>query len=827
LPAVTDRVLTITIKATTEGNEDDNPITKIASVDIALRPGQINPIDFQYYFLHNNPSPPSAGTTSQTDLSLDLTQPTATTLYNYDTNRDLVDGLRLVRSSETEETDNTKHQDWVSPVQAERAIGIVHRRGTSRSQRALPAAAPGPLPFDREGMQGIILRSLRTVPGRAQSLNRSLVVVVAALSVLTVACASGSSPTAVEPTQSPTPPPTSTVAPAPTYTPPLGQTPRPSPTPAAAPTPILAPTPTPLPPDVTNPETVPPRAAPLEIVARLNSKRDTPFEPLGPREATIAVGHEETFHVLDLDDLEPLRVSATLDFVSANAYYFIEEGHSVRQDEWGRVAQEVEERIIPAIWRLINPAWEPGGGIDSRITVLNTRTPGVAGYYNSTDSFPVEVARLSNERPVVYINIDAVWPGTNDYYAVLAHELQHAAQHQADAFEEVWMQEGAAEYLAQSVGYETGLRPFFLRRPDTQLTAWSNVPGDTARHYGAAHSFVDYLGGRFGSEELALLIASPLSGTEAVDSWLAGQGSGGGFDELFTDWTADTYLRGHTTDRDSAEVRLAARIDGPVERVGVVSQYGTDYVEISPDGERLRLSFEGSMATTLLPSGPFSGRYVWWGNRGDNVDSMLTRGFDLSSVAAATLRFRLWHEIEELFDFAYVEASRDGGVTWDVLEGLHTTDEDPLGQSYGPGYTGTSGDRREATWVEEEIDLSEYAGGPVLVRFEYVTDSGVNTHGLVIDDIAIPEIGFFDDAEASTGWKASGFVRTDGIVDQRFAVQVIALHEEPTVVTIKLDDANSGMLDLDPDVVSVLVVSGMAPVTTIPADYTYSLELVG
>ena len=333
-----------------------------------------------------------------------------------------------------------------------------------------------------------------------------LVVVAAALSTLAVACASGSTPTAVEPTQAPpataTVAPTSTVAPLPTPTPAPGQAPRPSPPPTAAPprtpSPAPAPTPTPLPPDATDFETSPPRADPLELAARLLFKRDTPFEPLGPRETTLAVGHEETFSVLDLDDRDPFTVQAVLDFVSANAYYFIEEGQAVRQDEWGRVAGEVEERIIPAIRRLINPAWEPGGGIDSRITVLNARIPGVAGYYNSTDSLPVEVARLSNERPLVYINIDAVWPGTNEYYAVLAHELQHAAQHQADAFEEVWMQEGASEYLAQSVGYETNLRPFFLRRPDTQLTAWSDVPGQTARHYGAAHSFVDYLGGRFG-----------------------------------------------------------------------------------------------------------------------------------------------------------------------------------------------------------------------------------------------------------------------------------------------------------------------------------------
>jgi hypothetical protein len=38
------------------------------------------------WYLHNNPTPPAGNTASQFDLPLDVTAPTATTLYNYDTN---------------------------------------------------------------------------------------------------------------------------------------------------------------------------------------------------------------------------------------------------------------------------------------------------------------------------------------------------------------------------------------------------------------------------------------------------------------------------------------------------------------------------------------------------------------------------------------------------------------------------------------------------------------------------------------------------------------------------------------------------------------------
>ena len=82
--------------------------------------------------------------------------------------------------------------------------------------------------------------------------------------------------------------------------------------------------------------------------------------------------------------------------------------------------------------------------------------------------------------------------------------------------------------------------------------------------------------------------------------------------------------------------------------------------------------------------------------------------------------------------------------------------ENPVGNNFGHGYTGKSDD-----WVEESIDLTAYAGRKVLVRFEYVTDDAVYVDGILIDDLAIRELGFADDVEQEQGWRAEGFVRTD------------------------------------------------------------------
>ena len=69
--------------------------------------------------------------------------------------------------------------------------------------------------------------------------------------------------------------------------------------------------------------------------------------------------------------------------------------------------------------------------------------------------------------------------------------------------------------------------------------------------------------------------------------------------------------------------------------------------------------------------------------------------------------------------------------------------------------------------------MTPYAGNEVLVRFEYVTDDAVNGRGLCLDDFAIDEIGWSDDAESDGGWEANGFARVNNLVPEEFLVQIV------------------------------------------------------
>ncbi|MBC7339132.1 MAG: immune inhibitor A [Firmicutes bacterium] len=162
---------------------------------------------------------------------------------------------------------------------------------------------------------------------------------------------------------------------------------------------------------------------------------------------------------------------------------------------------------------------------------------------------------------------------------------------------------------------------------------------------------------------------------------------------------------------------------------------------------------------------PHSGSYEFWGGQGDEIDHHITTVIDLTGKSSAILDFWTWYEIEENWDFGFVQVSTDGEY-WTSLATSHTTyDIDPDGypaiRANLPGYTGSSGG-----WLHETIDLSAYCGTPLYLRFRYMTDWAFNETGFFVDDITVTadgEVVFSDDAESGLGqWENAGWVWSPG-----------------------------------------------------------------
>ena len=132
--------------------------------------------------------------------------------------------------------------------------------------------------------------------------------------------------------------------------------------------------------------------------------------------------------------------------------------------------------------------------------------------------------------------------------------------------------------------------------------------------------------------------------------------------------------------------------------------------------------------------------------------------------------------------------SADQGQTWNLLPLQHSQTG-----NYGPALSGKSVEAQDAAdgWIRETISLNQFAGQEILIRFHVLTDFETVGRGFAIDDIAITELGYFDNVESGTrNWDAKGFVRTGWLLPQQWAVRLIEHGPSPQVIPLELNPLN-------------------------------------
>jgi immune inhibitor A len=586
-----------------------------------------------------------------------------------------------------------------------------------------------------------------------------------------------------------------------------------------------------------------PARDPVALASRI-AGAPVPWTATEPFVGPLTVGRQDTFYVLDQTDNTYKQRTARLRLVSEQAYWYIQEGENVRDDELATAARQFDQQTVPTVRRVFGSEWSPGIDGDPRITIFLGTAPGVSAYFSSWDEYPRSVYRYSNEREMIHVNLSSTRPGSSSFDGTIAHELQHMVHWYQNPTDDTWLDEGFAE-LASSLAFPA-LMPntgSFQRQPDVQLTTWSQG-SQTGVHYQESYLFSRYFAQRFGQAALGQLLSERSRPPESITTYLDRSGHGVTFDQLFTDWIVANLLDdpavgdgrySHDGLEHRATIGMALSPDGrPAEQT--VQQYGAKYIELRGDGSDAELTFAGATSVRLVGADPTSGQALWWSNRADGLDSSLTRQIDLSGVTSATLRFNLWYETEREFDFFYVLVSPDGGARWQILHGANADDANPTGNAIGPGYSGKSGvsngQRSDPGWIAETVDLTPFVGGEVLVRFEYVTDQGYNARGVLLDDIEVPEIGLRDDAESDGEWTASGFLRSANVIPQTWTVQLVEYPRGGQARVRALQASASGRVVERLPVLggqlerAVLVVSGLAPRTLEAAPFQVTLRPV-
>lgn len=586
---------------------------------------------------------------------------------------------------------------------------------------------------------------------------------------------------------------------------------------------------------------------PIDIAQRLEGKENIPLT-LPVEDLNRQVGEVETFWVTNTDTAENFQITTTLAAVTDHLYFWVENGVDYSQKALDRLAADFEENIYPTNQEFFGTEWFPGVDNDPHIYVIYAGGLGnnVAGYYSSVDEYHPDVHEFSNAHETFMLNSDNADLSDRYTYGVLAHEFQHMIHWYRDKNETSWLNEGFSELATLLTGHRQGPTHdyYFADNPDTQLNDWPNDPSMTVPHYGNAFLFVTYFMDRFGSEATKALVADDLNGLLSVDRVLAdlsvldaATGNRITADDVFLDWVVTNYL---TDEYNIAErFKYISYPQSPyfdateiihdcsaVELARDVHQYAADYIKLDCDGNTT-LRFTGQESVNLLPESPIEGNYAFWSNKGDHSNMRLTREFDFRDVSGPiTLSYKTWYDLEEDYDYLFLEISTDG-KNWRIIRTPSSTSDNPSGNSYGWGYNGLSGGNK--TWIEETVDLTRYAGQQILIRFEYITDAAVHGEGFLLDEMRIPEIGYSTGFEEDDGgWIAEGFVRVENSLPQSYRLALIHLGPEPQVEYLGFTAGNDLVVNLDFEEDGnhpiVLVVTGTTRFTRQKANYWIELS---
>lgn len=414
------------------------------------------------------------------------------------------------------------------------------------------------------------------------------------------------------------------------------------------------------------------------------------------------------------------------------------------------------------------------------------------------------------DRNIIHIDshdwANRVGPGVThpyDYEGTTTHEYEHAIHYDHDGNEASWVDEGMADLSGFFAGYghAAGHLAYYMVYHRTSLTNFAGGLED----YGKSYLFQLYLNENFGGPDfIKALVDEQANGIEGIENQLAAFGYTASFDEIYRDWTLanyldDTSLQGvsgaklgydtldiPSTDTWGYSIQWSIKNyygsdnqgNLPIPRywggyksgtvqypIGTIGPYAPMYLTYKGVQPELLSYFRGDDSSGIAP---YDGDYELYGGRAGLLFNECTLASPITLGADAQLSFWTWYEIEDLWDFGFVQISTDGGSTWISLANDDTTsDHDPSAHpdviANLPGFTGSSGG-----WVQETFDLSAYEGESVLVRFLYVTDWATELTGFFVDEIAVTDTSgtlFTDGLESGSGyWVLEGWQRTTGLV---------------------------------------------------------------
>ncbi len=516
--------------------------------------------------------------------------------------------------------------------------------------------------------------------------------------------------------------------------------------------------------------------------------------------------------------------------------------HLITLEQLEYLKNEFDNTIYPRVTGVFGEPL-PRGDEGQKIWTLIFNIRDDSYYDDSAESYVVGYfsASTSAEYNKNIMHIDTYdWenragPGTSQVMeGVFAHEFQHLVHFDQDPDEPSWVDEGCADLASYLCGYghwTSHIFNYLAYHWFTPLTFWGNSLAD----YGASYLFALYLYEHYGGDEFfRTLVQEQANGIEGIENALKTMSCGHGhrnhhripsFNEIFDDWTIANYL--DDTTRKGGKYGYYT-LDIPSDDTGGWSMddilsYGWGEPIFSGDWELAgwwgspqpytahyyrftnddwaKVYIDGA-DTSGTPA--YSGTYEWYSDANAWAWRSFSQNFTIPEDGTTTLNFYTYFEIEDDWDYGYVEVN-DGGHWYTLNDpsfmmyvynsitdeydyvpmrdfvaiaqdnpncpaGREPTDYEAAGEWYG--FTGLSNG-----WVPVSMDLTPFAGKNIEIHFRLWQDGAFTLQNMYVDDIEITNDVFpLDDVESGeNGWTTDGWYITDGILENNWEVTVLNL----------------------------------------------------
>lgn len=197
-------------------------------------------------------------------------------------------------------------------------------------------------------------------------------------------------------------------------------------------------------------------------------------------------------------------------------------------------------------------------------------------------------------------------------------------------------------------------------------------------------------------------------------------------------------------------------------------------------------------ATSSITDSPNSN----YGNNQTKAIDLISN-LDLTTATAANLTFYTKWNIETDYDYVQIEVSTNNGGSWTPQCGNYT--------NTGVGNQGAANneplyDGVQNTWVQETINLSDYLGSNIRIRFTLVTDNTETRDGFYFDDLHVNVI--------------DSVLSTDDFILNNFAVYPNPFNNDITINT-PINDYN----------VSIFNVQGQQLITKAGLNGNHTLDM--